>query len=472
VINDSIKLSISFAILLTLAAALTAWSLFQTDYANGWDSYFYIIQAKSWIETGSMHTHRWSLFYPVLITACYLSKDYEFAYKITAIIAGGLFLFGILRVSWIINRSHLTLLLFGAIVILSPHYYYFVSQYAKNMLALGLFAVAVSYWFSQHRITAVIFIILAAFTHKLLLVLGLLFLTTDLVRFLGQRHSLKTLFTGITALLLLMVGFLFIFPDQLERQTAWLSNQPAWYVLKFIEDFDNLTSPWKWELILASVIPLLLLPIYKFNKRATSLLILWFICQFPFLIWDKDGVSYRLFMVLPFIGYLVLASLKLNKDFIQIIIAIVVCFEIGVASYKCYNPTIHDPNYSSYKVLSKQLTKQKEFKNAKLLIAHKALAEYLTYSTGKDVLPWVPEYEVENEKLFRIVTDFGSKEYDYYARKIGISKSLKLTPNYFLVKESDWQQVYNEIEANEPDLFEYLNTWKNPHLIRPAFLRK
>jgi hypothetical protein len=49
-----------------VSALLRFRALSVTPFANGWDSYFYLVQLKSWVEQGRMHSPEASLFYPYL----------------------------------------------------------------------------------------------------------------------------------------------------------------------------------------------------------------------------------------------------------------------------------------------------------------------------------------------------------------------------------------------------------------------
>ena len=108
-----------------------------------------------------------------------------------------------------------------------------------------------------------------------------------------------------------------------------------------------------------------------------------------------------------------------------------------------------------------------------LVIAHNTLAEYFTFTSGIDAMPWLPEYEIKKSKLWRIATDvrwatmraFLSDEDERLVHRIGV--------NYFLMPEFVWQTFLNELNSEkEIELLKQINTWRNPHKIRPGFLLK
>jgi len=67
--------------LAALSALLRFWALDQTPFANGWDSYFYLVQLKSLEETGRMHSPEASLIYPYLRLFYWITGDYVLGIK-------------------------------------------------------------------------------------------------------------------------------------------------------------------------------------------------------------------------------------------------------------------------------------------------------------------------------------------------------------------------------------------------------
>ncbi len=91
--NDKTPHSTLFFFLLAglaiASALLRFWAFSQTPYANGWDSYFYLVQLKSLEETGRMHSPEASLIYPYLRLFYWMTGDYVLGMKVgTAILAG------------------------------------------------------------------------------------------------------------------------------------------------------------------------------------------------------------------------------------------------------------------------------------------------------------------------------------------------------------------------------------------------
>lgn len=62
-------------------------AIFKTSYAPGWDSYFYIVQVKSWVEIGTLHSERYNLIYPLLYLIHFFTLDYVLSYKLLTILS-------------------------------------------------------------------------------------------------------------------------------------------------------------------------------------------------------------------------------------------------------------------------------------------------------------------------------------------------------------------------------------------------
>ncbi len=79
-------------------------SLNQTPFANGWDSYFYLIQLQSLAEKGQMHSEEWTILYPLL---CLLNLifDYVMATKVLSSLLAACFTTVLGLISYIKNKS-------------------------------------------------------------------------------------------------------------------------------------------------------------------------------------------------------------------------------------------------------------------------------------------------------------------------------------------------------------------------------
>ena len=84
-------------------------------------------------------------------------------------------------------------------------------------------------------------------------------------------------------------------------------------------------------------------------------------------------------------------------------------------------------------------------------------------------MSWVPEYEIEREKLWRIAVLPYPKLFEFHQG----FKPPALNGNYFLVREDNWNAFMKNIKEKEsPDLYLEHIDWKNPSERRPKFLKK
>ncbi len=146
-------------------------------------------------------------------------------------------------------------------------------------------------------------------------------------------------------------------------------------------------------------------------------------------------------------------------------------------SWKTYNPEKHDPDYAFYQVLKNGIARHFSRipeKRPELLIAHNALAEYLTFELKTDVMPWLPEYSVDSSRLWRVAAGIPpSFMQHYFSNEIPADKVIYLGGGYHLLPEHNWQKVIQKAKTEQDsDFLIVAYSWQNPHQIRPGWLLK
>ncbi len=197
---------LSILLISLLSSFLRGYALFQTDFANGWDGYFYLVQMQSLVETGNAHTGDASLIYWYLTAFYFLFQDYVIAYKVGISVLIGIFTFLVI----LLTKKHATkktALFVGILILCSPHLTYFVAQYPKNLLgivSLILFWLIFPKEFSlkyNNLIYQIIFLVLALilnyFSHKLTFFIALLWIG---IFGLAKINQIKLIFIGISSL--------------------------------------------------------------------------------------------------------------------------------------------------------------------------------------------------------------------------------------------------------------------------------
>ncbi len=369
---------ISGILLLVLAGVLIGSglaSVYQTEYANGWDGYYYLVQVQSLSNTGVMHSPEYSLVYLPLIALHAITGDYVTSYKISAVLFKLLFVLSVFTLSFSLLRSvrdtskrlaFFTALLTATLSVMSPSLNYFFTQFPKNLLGFALFFFFMASVFSTGRcwrggvkngglyvrIIGVILLFLAAFfTHRFSAVLSLCFLVLYFAP--SVKHLLKHLWSStgrkrarillpVAMIMLLLVLLLFIsnrLPlapsvQDLERITGDQSLSPIFVPVSFVQSFGlfRISSPWIVEIFLAAVLPLLTCLLLLCRKRFSFLhmggaylilLIFSLTGLFPFFRFSLTGISYRLFfgtllmfplICLPYIRLAVEKILGLRLD--------------------------------------------------------------------------------------------------------------------------------------------------------------
>ena len=435
---------------------------FQTSYPNGWDAYFYLDQIKHYNNTGHLHTPRTSLFYPVLNGFYYFTGSYELAYKWCLIICSTAFVFAACYLSYFLSlKDRLNTLLIGYYFMCSPVLVYFGSQYGKNLLGMVFLLFFMAFLIQKRTIPSIAFFLLSLFSHKLTGGVALLFGITYLSVLYLPKLSIKKIMVSAIILITLLTSLIFLFQDQLSRQQEYFNGFTLpWF--SFIYEMDTFfPTILKFEVILqfTLVVSAIFIIFLKPKRPQVVLLLVLGILCFPFLKWDTLGYSYRFFLTSLLLSPHILVVIGIKKRWINFVL-IVMAGMVSLFSWKAYNPHQQDPPYPLYEHIASQLPTN----DSTLIIAHKGLAEFISFKTGTEVMPWIPEYSVPIDKLYRIV-------YlpSIYSETV-LPKGRKLTLNYYYIKEITWQKFLNRLKKEDISLLKELATWKNPLEVRPAYL--
>ena len=472
-----------------LSFALRLWAFQQASFATGWDSYFYLIQLKSLIEEGEMHSADWSLIYPLLWLMQSVISDYELTFNYCAALLAACFTLNAGLLTRKMTKNWALALLAVAFTLFSPHLTYFAAQYPKNLLGLSFFLLLIGQIPSLFGNPITIkqglwcgsLLLLNLFGHRMTMVLGVVFLLMVLViQKLPTKWLVMSLlgFLGIVLLGIFLPGVLSL--ADVSRFEHLLSTQPQWAIYSFWETFEasRISTAWLVELGIVGALwfALFLFVLMTFRKQVQKSSFIWLLlCLlliFPFFKWSLDGIGYRLFLayvlLMPFGLWLMLGNWKrFNSSYVALSL-FVSC--LGFLSISGYQPKKHDPPYALYRQLTKRSLRALAHSEIELLIAHKSLAEYFTFYSRIDVLPWLPEYPIEKEKLWRIATVLNANEFQYL---VPTAQCHRLSSNYYLIREDQWQLFLSRLEeASGKEALTPFLTWKNPHQVRPFYLLK
>ena len=76
--------------------------------------------------------------------------------------------------------------------------------------------------------------------------------------------------------------------------------------------------------------------------------------------------------------------------------------------------------------------------------------------------------------MWRIAADVRELELEYYIGEENMKYVKRLNMGYFLIREDLWQLFLKLVieKDNDTELYNRVNTWKNPSEVRPYYLGK
>jgi len=513
-------------------------SVDQTEYACGWDGYYYLVQVQSLNNTGIMHSPEYSLVYVPLLAFHAITGDYVVSYRMSTVFIKLLFVLSVFTITLSLLKSSgcyrrkkilYTALLTAAASAMSPSMNYFFAQFPKNLLGFALFFFFMASVFSSSRyrnsdvyskggwflrISGSLLLFLAAFfTHRFSAILLLFFLVLysaprvmTLLKQLwsgsGRKQGRLILLIGSAFLILVLLisSRLPLAPSihDLERITGDLSSNPIFVPSSFINTFGlfRLTPAWRVEIYAAAALLLLtgvlLLVRNRFifmriGREYYILIILSLIGLFPFIRFSLTGLSYRLFfgtmlmlplVCIPYLKLVVdkLLQLHLFKGKLKTetfpVLVFLAMLALSLYTDGSYISETHDPPYSLYEELAGEVAGALSNIDFELIIAHKALAEMITFKYEIDALPWAPEDYYESDRVWRITAGILRDEVAYYLSPERAEQYfIRLSGDYGLLREDQWNDFIDCI-SDDPVMMEAVNTWRNPHEQRPLYLVK
>lgn len=508
----------------TVATGLTA--LNRTGYANGWDGYYYLVQIKSLHTTGTMHSREYSAVYLPLMAMHALTGDYLSASKLSAVLIKTLFVLSVFALAFSLSGGRTgddrgigfhSALIAASLSAMSPSLNYFFTQFPKNLLGFALFFFFAALLPDARQLRerhervraawAALLFVAAFFTHRFTAVLSLLFLAGLYAppALLWMKRMLRDggkgdkpfaqwwLWLAPAALVLvtLLVSQklpLALSSHDLELITGELSSRPIFVPISFLRCFGTYrtTLPWRVEIIAGGVIPvvtgvlLLCLKTYRSilpERRYAILLMMSVIGLLPYLEFSPMSLSYRLFFgtllmlpiaALPYTRLIVGVITKFRATAPALLFAALLI--LSPFTGDSYDPELHDPPYAFYEQVASRCAQTLEGRDFVLVIAHKSLAEMITFNHGMDALPWSPEESFPRDRVWRITAGVLRDEVAMYVGpEIADRYFIRLAEDYALIREDHWESFLAAI-AGEPVMLEAVCTWRNPTKLRPGYL--
>ncbi|MEQ9307173.1 MAG: EpsG family protein [Marinoscillum sp.] len=468
-----------FVLLIPLVCGITFkfLALNQTDYANGWDGYYYVMQAHSWLEFGHLQSLDYSPVYPFYTAICYLIGNYELGYKVGSSIIAGLLMISVGVLVYGIKKDFVSVLIILNLLCFSPLFTYFVAQFPKNTMGMCFLFGFMHMLNKGNKIGVLVFFLLTIMTHRMTAGLSLIIVVIYGYQYLSKKWLFGAL--GITIVVSFLPG-IFHWSD-LKRLEGMFSLWPQFAPWSFYQVFTSVWSFW-WsvELLMLMLSILLLIYLYIYNKewKNKNLLIKYcfpiiiIISFFPFMIFEGGSLGYRFFLIAPlvtFTYFILLFPARLKKSLLRYTVVLVFA---GFYSYRSYQPRFHDPPNKLYELISLRLINLVDIKKFPLVIAHKSLAEMIIYKTDFDALNWAPAaYQIEN--ALRISKGVAYWHLSKYLSPQELKEVEKLTTNYYCLPETLWVEFISRIEHDKNwELLERIYRYENPVEVLPDFLSK
>jgi hypothetical protein len=352
------------------------------------------------------------------------------------------------------------------------------------------------------RLAGSLLLFLAAFfTHRFSAVLSLGFLILYLAP--SAKRLPRPLLLILPAALIAVLALSHVLPlaisyRDLERVTGDFSWSPIFLPVSFLNGFGafRLTTVWIIEIALSGALPILAGALLLRRRRSgvpgpdrgyAILILVALAGLFPFLRFSLTGLAYRLFfgtllllplLCVPWIHAGVRSILRSGasgmtsgREAVPVMLFLALS-ALSIYTGRSYVPELHDPPYAFYGELAEEAMVGLSGRDCELVIAHRALAEMITYRYGVDALSWAPEDSFPRERVWRITAGILRDEVSLYLDpSVADSFFIPLSRDYALLREDHWEAFLRSI-ADEPVMLEAVRTWRNPLERRPAYLRK
>lgn len=479
---------------LLVAAALFQYSLLKSEFANGKDGYWYVIQLQSLFEEGALHSYESTLLYPLYALFYFLTGDYITGLRLSLVFASLFCAFTLFLLCQKIYRQmlregaaqngetgffsgpgadpELPLLAISLLVILSPTPLFLGVQYPKQALALGFLWVALIFlWpalvrlyratFSQapplwklkkrDLFLGGAFLFAALLSHRLIFGLLVAFCGAFFLQWLlargGRRFLLGALgavFGGAVALFAIsqLIPGVFQMADLERLSRAFVADwycppcRYAGYASFHPLAVAELLLPWAGAGFL----------LWRRKSVDVAPAFLFVLCAFVFMVplFDFFDLQIRLLATGSLLGWVVFAILAtvchLKRAFagrryllwVGALMALVCVFHLH---YFFYRPDKFEHDYPSYQILIEKSGQVNAQHQPELIIAHTGLAQFYEFHTGIDVLPWSPEERFDKTKTWRFV--YGIKDYTFLHRLELLDASLMESAQSYVILVND-----------------------------------
>ncbi len=487
-LKPSVYQPLTLILLFFISFIIRLIALYQTNFANGWDGYYYIMQMYTFIENGVMRAPDYSIIYSFYIGLYYLLGEYILAYKVGSAIIAATFTLTLYFFSFYLltykqtnekqrlKAYHISLTI-AAFSLFSPTLTYFTAQFPKNLLGL-LFLLWFVYFFNKKSVFClVLFFALSFFTHRVSALLALLILLYGLLK---EKHAwvlLGAISIGVVGAVLLP-GIIH-FADLARFKQVFELNFPLLELINYFGT-DRISTFWLMELTVLFVvfISLVILLTYRYltgielSRVYIQLFLLLIILSLPIFTFKNAGLGFRLYLSFNVFALLLLTKvlIRLPKKLLVLLCLLLTGFSFF--SYQSYNPKTLDPPYDDYFHTVEALKKQ-DLKNKHLIIAHQGLAQLIIIYTDANATNWRPLDTSKLKITYRIAANIPYYYFNKYLNSNELKEVHHLYKSYCLMPDLIWQQFSENVyKSDNNGLKAKLTEWYNPSKSKPQFMLK
>lgn len=487
-----------------------------TKYALGVDGYYYAGQVLFYNLEGTFKVPDSSPLLYFLVALSRLIPDIILANKIGAAILRALAVIGAFLMGRKIGGRP-TGIGMALLVALSPTFLYLSVQLLKNLAAIVALLFFIWYLFLLRNrkynrfqiIGFVIFFFLSLLLHRTTAVLAPLLIVLSLGgRFFGRRSGIGvrgrvgkgtpgggegglkfTPFIPAVLLLsfiLLLIGLLSVFgflpgilhPADLHRFAGVFAAGPAIPALS-THFRAYLPVPLLVELTVAFLIPYVRLILFRprLSDPLFPILVCALLLYHPFWNLDSLDMGFRIYMLGTPLSLMLLAdtgnqlvrrypfsrSGKVMLPLRWFALPPVLLLTLGSSGLS--GSGSNEPPYDFYRNVIARFSLSAD----SLLICHSGLNLFYTFTTRKEALNYLPEYNPAPERLWRLSYFVAYERYErVIPEEIAKGRAIKILFPYHLLREDSWRKFMKNIPNEESTAY---RNEMNPFRFRPRFLR-
>lgn len=442
----------------------------------------YLKQLWSLCNTGKQHFKDISIVYPIMYVFYFLTRNYILSLKITIAFSCALLGLASYLLVFRITKKTATGLLIALLLFTNSTIFYIATQFPKTILAAAIFFFFVYFNHKKWLLPALLTLVLCFLSHRLMGFVALIYCLIDV--FLKQTiRTKKNIFIAAIGLFLslLIPGMFHIYDLERFAGSFSLSLQLPPLAVANLLNISQASLLWTMEIYLfyfLLILAILWMTIssYKkqFNVDQAVKLILFIAILFLIPIYkiSADSVGFRLFLVAQvFIPFTLIPVIsKINKKTQLFLICISLLFVL--LNLVCFPLKKYEPPYKYYEVLNKKIISIINTYNPTMIIAHRPLSDYISFTDNIDTLPWY--VTAPDENVWRITYDIPGFSFERHLSQEDYLQIHKLDFHYQILPEAIYRKYKASVlEEKDPALLDNIsNNLFNPGKPLPLFLQR